>query len=171
MPIITRLCKWVAGHMNLHAIPDRTDPNDTYLARYHATDKQEDARWFLHNIKRADYEEFAHDHPYRWQYSFILSGSYDEEYFDIQDKHDPEAFGVTRRRRVRWFNRIPSSRYHRITKLHGDVWTVFVHGPKHGNSWGFWWPQIGHVHNELMEKYWQWQRRTQEQRFVSSLPH
>lgn len=179
MGLMAMLCKFVAKHMNLHAIPDRTNKDDIYLARYHTTDDQKEARWFLHNIKRPDYEEYAHNHPYRWQLSFILSGSYDEEYLEglpDRDGHPSRRLSIlldnfVRKRRCRFFNWIPNDRYHRITKLHGDVWTLFIHGPKHGKSWGFWLPGIGHVHNELMERYWEWQSRTREQSSVNSLPN
>src|SRR5437588_5646356 len=41
-----------------------------------------------------------------------------------------------RSRRVRWFNFLRGSDFHRITKLDGDVWTLFVTGPR-AQSWGF----------------------------------
>lgn len=112
-------------------------------------------RVYLHRFWANDLE--LHDHPWRWSFSLILWGSYTERYFDKPaDKSDPlneserwttaelEAFQV-KRRRVRWFNWIPETRFHQIEELHGNVWTIFVCGPVHGKSWGFWVPGRGRI--------------------------
>lgn len=39
-------------------------------------------------------------------------------------------------RPVRWFNWLGADTFHRIRSLHGEVWTLFVVGPK-ASSWGF----------------------------------
>lgn len=143
MSLIAKLCQRWANHMTHHPIPDRDNPEEIYLSRYYATDSQQDSWWFLHNIKLPDYEPAPHSHPYSFQLSFILSGSYDEETFDTET-------GVTTTRRRRFFNWIPSSKFHGITKLHGEVWTIFIHGPKTGTSWGFWVEGYGYVHNEAL---------------------
>lgn len=166
MSVIAKLCQIVAKRMNLHEIPDRTDPDQIYIKRYHTADKQENASWFLHNIKLPDRDRNPHNHPYSWQLSILLGAPYTEEYFDLRYGMETR----TKRRRVRFFNWIPGNRYHKITELHGDVWTIFIHGPKHGKSWGFW-TEIGHVHNQLMQRYWEWQRRIQEESSSSSLPN
>jgi hypothetical protein len=117
-------------------------------------------RAYLHRFWSGDSE--LHNHPWRWSFSIILWGSYTEIYADV------DAFGQLgpiQRRRVRWFNWIPSTRYHQILELHpswleperrfghppaggvGRVWTLFVCGPKHNLSWGFWVPGRGFVHH------------------------
>lgn len=171
MSIAAKLCRWIASHMNLHVIPDRTNPEDTYIARYHTADDQKNARWFLHNIQRGDHEEWSHNHPYKWQFSLILSASYEEEYFEVKGEEPFQWRTNIKKRRVRFFNWIPGSRFHRITKLNGEVWTLFIHGPKHGDSWGFWWDGVGYIHNELMARYLEWQNRKQARSSESSLPN
>lgn len=152
--MINRICQWFADRMTPCHIPR---DSGEYMRRYFTTPTQEEANWFLHNIMRHDHEDECHNHPYSWQFSIILSGSYDEETLV------PTSAGLlTWTRRRRFFNWIPGDKYHRITKLHGDVWTLFFFGPKHGGSWGFWVPGIGHVHNqelarvkaEMDRQYW-----------------
>lgn len=78
-----------------------------------------------------------HNHPFKWALSIVLWGSYTEEVLhrecDFADCF--ECFRIETRR-VRWFNWIPNGKFHRITKLHGDVWTLFITGPR-VTSWGF----------------------------------
>jgi hypothetical protein len=62
----------------------------------------------------------------------------------------PSHTGLVTRRRVRWWNFIRSTTYHRIAELHPGpgatgVWTVFVCGPLSGRGWGFFRPGVGHV--------------------------
>lgn len=85
-------------------------------------------RPMLHHIHRADHERDLHDHPWSWALSIVLRGSYDE-----QRLVDGDTVVV---RRVRWFNLLRGGDYHRITELHGDVWTLFISGPNI-KSWGF----------------------------------
>jgi hypothetical protein len=137
----------------------REIPRETgrYLTRWSVREQRPDAgggwRMYLHRFWDHDHE--THNHPWRWSFSIILTGSYDEEYFDFS-AHGPldawttpelEAFQV-KRRRVRFFNWIPATRFHRITELHGTVRTLFVAGPLHGKSWGFWVPGRGLVKNK-----------------------
>lgn len=111
-------------------------------------------RVYLHRFWANDLE--LHDHPWRWSFSLVLWGSYTERYFDFPagvPARDDHPLGIRygtplRRRRVRWFNWIPSTRFHQIEALHpraGAVWTLFVCGPVHGGSWGFWVPGRGRV--------------------------
>lgn len=86
-------------------------------------------RPMLHNIHRADHERDLHNHPWLWAFSIVLSGEYDEERL-IDDA------STLIKRRVRRFNFLTSRDFHRITELHGDVWTLFVHGPR-VQTWGF----------------------------------
>lgn len=90
-----------------------------------------------------------HNHPFKWAFSIILWGSYTEEILHV----DPLVIagggwvGIQTERRVRWYNWIPWGKYHRITELHGNVWTLFITGPR-VSSWGFWIPGRGHVDHE-----------------------
>ena len=154
MSFIAKLCrKWSTG-MTHHPIPDRDNPDEIYLSRYYETDSQQDAWWFLHNIKLPNYEPCPHNHPYSWQLSLILAASYTEETYD-------PVTNTTKVRRRRFFNWIPSTKYHRIIEFHGECWTIFIHGPKTGKSWGFWVPGVGHVHNSQL----QWVKEKLEQEY------
>ncbi len=103
---------------------------DKYLTRVFLAPKIAGlVRPMLHNFHRPDSDRYLHNHPWRWAFSIVLSGSYDEERL-VDDS------GETKHRRVRWFNVLRADDYHRVTKLHGDVWTLFVTGPR-VQDWGF----------------------------------
>lgn len=118
-------------------------------------------RVYLHRFFSTDSE--LHNHPWHWSFSIVLWGSYTETYFDTVDcactfaaftgepcpKHQPPA----KTRRVRWFNWIGRERFHQITELHprfgiGPL-TIFVSGPAHHKSWGFWVPGRGLVNHRI----------------------
>lgn len=113
-------------------------------------------RVYLHRFWSTDSE--LHNHPWHWSFSIVLWGGYDEVYFDLRERlcRDglPLGDGVLEpspkhKRHVRWFNWIGRERFHQITKLHprlgiGPI-TLFVSGPAHGGSWGFWVPGRGVV--------------------------
>lgn len=113
----------------------------------------------LHHFLGGD-DAGHHNHPFKWCFSIVLWGSYTEEILIPCGWHQDfptwqtfcgqclggECRTVTRR--VRFFNWIPWGKYHRITELHGDVWTLFITGPR-VSSWGFWVPGRGHVHHEV----------------------
>jgi hypothetical protein len=123
----------------------REIPRETgrYLTRWSIREQKPTGgggwRAYLHRFWAHDLE--LHDHPWRWSFSLILWGSYTERYADLVDGE----LGPVGRRRVRWFNWIPSTRFHQIEELHGQVWTLFVCGPVHGRSWGFWVPGRGRI--------------------------
>jgi hypothetical protein len=107
-------------------------------------------RVYLHHFFSGDSE--LHNHPWHWSFSIVLWGSYEEIFFDGEPEETTfEGMPAERyqQRRVRWLNWIPSSRFHQITKLRprfgvGPI-TLFVSGPPHGKSWGFWVPGRGVV--------------------------
>jgi len=109
--------------------------------------------FFLHKVCASDPDRGLHDHPWN-AFSFLLSGSYDEEILIpvVQEEvyrisaaypkgfSEQFAFGrlLTIYRRVLWFNRIPGNKFHRLVLIASNpVWTLFVHG-KRVKSWGFW---------------------------------
>lgn len=114
-----------------------------YLIRYSVRSQEKGSRkeWriYLHNLLAED-EGFYHNHPSKWCLSIILFGSYEEELIK------PSRV----LRNIKWFNWIPHTHYHKITKLHPrfpcrGVWTLFIAGPaetdKCGNvrDWDFYW--------------------------------
>jgi hypothetical protein len=66
---------------------------------------------------------------------------------------------------VRFFNFLRSYDYHRITNLHGDVFTLFIAGPRTpGDVWGFLTP-VGWVESS---EYIAQQKRALERRYRRS---
>lgn len=138
-----------------------------YLNRYTLRRQNESGanpwRVYLHEFLSPD-SEGHHDHPSTWGFSLVLWGSYTEEVLNLN--HHTTVNGVAHvrnvhPRRVRWWNYIPASKYHRITELHPwpgarGVWTLFICGPLRRDpqgrpkGWGFWIPGRGHVdHTEV----------------------
>ena len=98
-------------------------------------------RVMLHHILRPDSDRNLHNHPWRWARSIVLCGAYDEERLEqVVETVDHEgreyAVPLTVERTVRRHNKITEHDYHRITRLHGDVWTLFITGTR-AQDWGF----------------------------------
>lgn len=87
-------------------------------------------RPMLHHFHRTDDDRELHNHPWARSFSLVLTGSYDEE--RLYDANE----GVVINRRVRWFNTLTDKDFHRVTRLNGDVFTLFVTG-KRVQDWGF----------------------------------
>jgi hypothetical protein len=115
-----------------YTIPDAVDQS-AYITRV-MFPRVFGVRLFLHHIHRPDHDRDMHNHPWAWACSLILRGSYDEE--RPRPCHHAGECARTATRRVRWFNYISGEQLHRITKLHGDVWTLFFSGPRIA-EWGF----------------------------------
>lgn len=106
----------------------------------------------LNRFHRRDIDRHLHNHPWKWAFSIVLCGEYDESRL-VDDADEckrlycaatgakPEDVPLelfTRSRRVRRFNLLRGTDYHRINQLHGTVWTLFISGPKVTNvDWGF----------------------------------
>jgi len=85
-------------------------------------------RAYLHRYLVADGERWLHDHPANGA-SLVLSGQYIEEVL-------PALGAVSRGYCRRWFNWIPARKFHRISSVLPNTWTLFVHG-RHHKGWGF----------------------------------
>jgi hypothetical protein len=81
---------------------------------------------YLHRFVGSDPDRGLHDHPWDWAASFVLSGWYQE-------------LLEGRTRRVRFFNWLRGTTYHRVLLPHegSEAWTLFVHHAKNSKSWGF----------------------------------
>jgi hypothetical protein len=117
--------------------------------QYGDDDSHKNGGWrvYLHRFFSGDSE--LHNHPWHWSFSVVLWGSYEEIVFDRPANVHFKCAPSQKTRRVRWFNWIGHDRFHQITKLHprfgiGPI-TLFVSGPLHGKSWGFWVPGRGVV--------------------------
>ena len=87
---------------------------------------------YLHHFHRSDEDRALHNHPWQWSRSLILAGGY------IEERRGPDD--LVRRRVVRpgaW-NTIDGDDFHRVDLIENDCWSLFIAGPKHGRSWGFW---------------------------------
>lgn len=89
-------------------------------------------RPMLHHFHRPDADRVLHNHPWTWAVSLVLAGSY------VEERLEALVYGIETRetRLVRWFNRLTDQDYHRVERLNGDVWTLFVTG-KRTQDWGF----------------------------------
>ena len=108
-------------------------------------------RVMLHHFHRADADRALHNHPWRWAGSLVLCGSYVEDRLDadiaaivssswfrtLRAKLDLEpVIDAVTRKRVRWVNWLTDQDFHRVDRLEGDVWTLFIAGPR-TQDWGF----------------------------------
>lgn len=95
-------------------------------------------RVFLHRFHRGDGDQDLHNHPWKWAASLVLCGAYTEERLEGVLEHitglKPTTMTVDRL--ITHFNFLRDTDYHRVDKLHGDVWTLFVTGPR-TQDWGF----------------------------------
>jgi hypothetical protein len=86
---------------------------------------------WLHKFHRADADRRLHNHPYEVADTRILRGGYTE----LRAHGDRDAWiHVYRAGDV---SRITPGTWHRIAELHGETWTLFRAGRKHGRGWGF----------------------------------
>lgn len=136
---------------------------DRYSIRKQRPSGQNQWRVYLHAFHAPD-SEGHHNHPCRFGWAIVLRGSYTEEVLEECPMCVAHPIGGhVRSRRIRWFNWVPASKYHRIVTLHprrpGEaVWTLFFMGPlaRHPRTgaprgWGFWVPGRGHVPHEVRE--------------------
>ena len=133
--------------------------NKPYLERYFVA-RLFGVTLYLHRFVSSDRERHLHNHPWTWSRSLVLSGGYDEEV--VLDLTTASASGcVTASRRVKWFNRVDGSHFHRIANAAPHTWTLFMHsarqqvmrqnpagfGPEFTlKGWGF--LELAYVNNE-----------------------
>lgn len=93
-------------------------------------------RPFVHKFHRPDADNELHSHPWKFGISIVLGGEYIEERVV---SFDAKGAPVVESRRVRWLNKLTDKDFHRVAKLKGSVYTVFLAGPKHGRdvTWEF----------------------------------
>lgn len=147
---LTRFGGWVR-HL-FRTSPDAGAAALAYMDRYSLREQGPSGtnpwRVYLHHFLAPD-DADHHNHPSAWSLSIVLWGSYTEQMLSCWDE-EYQDWDALDERRVRWFNWIPATKYHRISELHPGpgahgVWTLFVCGPLTGKSWVFWVPGRGHV--------------------------
>ncbi len=62
--------------------------------------------------------------------ALVLNGGYDEEYVTDLAPCVPATGCLTETRRIRWWNRVDGSHFHRIANAEFNTWTLFFHGPR-----------------------------------------
>jgi len=141
-----RLIHWIANRLQCRNI--YAEDGALYLQRFRVFGWTEGSRWFgpslyLHRFRLPDQDAALHNHPWRWGFSWILSGGY------IEDRGHQSGFALIRDGR---FCRLPGDlnvirpeTYHRVHSLLGrETWTLFLVAPK-SRSWAFWVPGRGPV--------------------------
>jgi hypothetical protein len=107
-----------------------------YKTRYFLTsrpvgDETGPPGWYLHHYHRPDADRRLHNHPWTRATTRILRGGYSE----IRGYDDGARYIFTKR--AGDTGEIFERTFHRVASLHGDTWTLFHAGPKHGRGWGF----------------------------------
>lgn len=92
-------------------------------------------RPMLHKFHRPDGDRALHNHPWKWSLSVVLAGEYMEDRV-LPDESQMYGAPWYEARLVRWFNYLRDTDFHRITELRGNVYTLFVTGPR-TQDWGF----------------------------------
>jgi hypothetical protein len=100
------------------------DQHIGYLRRWYLIPKNRYFNIYLHNILRSDQDHELHDHPWH-SLSFLLQGEMREWHANgVKNIH--RFLPVFRRARFA----------HRLERVQGDIWTIFITGPKI-REWGF----------------------------------
>jgi hypothetical protein len=108
-----------------------------YLSRMYFT-----RNVYLHYYHTNDGDSALHDHPWRWAFSIVLWGWYEEDrLLGLQPEHTRRGElvpgqALTRRVRRRWFNLLMGTSWHRVRDVRPGTMTLFITGP-YFKSWGF----------------------------------
>lgn len=110
-----------------------------YLRRWWLLPRNPLFNVYLHQFLRSDDDRALHDHPWLFNASLILRGSYTEETIAAGGIH------------VRTLREAGSFKFrwgpapHRVELHDGQCWTLFITGPR-VREWGFHCPDAGWVH-------------------------
>lgn len=115
-----------------------------YLRRHWLLPRNRFFNVYVHEFLRSDDDRALHDHPWLFNASWMLSGTYREwtPCSCVQCVIDGGVAATDRKKGAiafRW-----GSAPHRIELTHGPCWTVFITGPR-VREWGFHCP-AGWVH-------------------------
>lgn len=139
--------------------PYELEAAPVYLTRYFLTKRSRETqgmeegppkrpRWglYLHRFSRSDHDAALHSHPWRWAVSLVLKNGYEEErrtgrFAELNGRYGPtgKIYEVIRRDVRPWtLNFLRGEDFHRVDLMWGEAWTLFLVGPLHDRSWGFW---------------------------------
>jgi hypothetical protein len=99
-----------------------------YLERYYLG-QMFGATFYLHRFLSSDPERHTHNHPWGWGRALVLRGGYDEEVATDLTTSSADGY-LSETRRIRWWNRVDGSHFHRIANAKPGTWTLFFHGPR-----------------------------------------
>ena len=112
--------------------------DDPYLKRWWVIPRNRFFNIYLHNFLRSDDDRALHGHPYLFNGSFLLEGSYVEHTISEGGIHH-QAHRCAGERKWRW-----GAAPHRLELTDGPCWTAFVTGPR-VREWGFYCVERGWV--------------------------
>lgn len=125
--MLARLLLSLAGAFcRLRRIQDRADHTSPYLDRWYLFGNAT-SRWFLalHRIHKSDADAHRHTHPWPYLACQLRGLMYEET-----------AEGVYHKRRPGYFRWRSANSLHRLVLPAGEVWSLFLGGPRR-SSWGF----------------------------------
>lgn len=99
-----------------------------YLERYYVG-QLFGATFYLHRFLSSDQERHTHNHPWSWGRALVLCGGYDEEVATDLTTSSVDGY-LAETRRIRWWNQVDGSHFHRIANAKPGTWTLFFHGPR-----------------------------------------
>jgi hypothetical protein len=136
--LIDKLCWWlVRSFPNRHKII--VNDGEEYLLRFYIKHNGVLPGLYLHKFFRGDKDRNLHNHPWRWSFSLILTGGYDEERLKGNTI-------LTRRMGPGRINLLAGDTFHRISLVDEGygAWTMFCSGEK-VKGWGFLVEETGEV--------------------------
>jgi len=98
--------------------------DEPYLERYSII-RSKNFNVYLHKFLASDPDRGLHDHPFKWNWSFILYGHYNEQTENGYSKRQQFSVGC-----------FDSKHKHRVVLTSTYCWTIFAHGPR-VKGWGF----------------------------------
>ena len=112
-----------------------------YLHRFYIKHNGRLPGIYLHHFHQSDPDRDLHNHPWRWSFSFIMTGGYFEERLAVvPDTHEAAgiAYKETYDRKAPCINYITGDTFHRVVlkDLKNGAWTIFCSGPE-VKDWGF----------------------------------
>lgn len=122
------------------------DQEQPYMLRWFLIPRNKLFNAYLHKFMRPDQDEEMHDHPWLFNISIMLEGSYVEETVARGGVHHKRTF------RPGQFKIRLGPAPHRVCELpSGECWTLFITGPV-VRTWGFHCPAGWKPFREFIEK-------------------
>lgn len=137
--MVSKLLYRLSGYLPCRLIRLDSGP---YLERYYLG-QAAGVTFYLHRFVSSDPERHLHNHPWGWGRALVLTGGYLEDSVVDLCAHMMPSGCITIQKRVRRWNRVDGSLFHRISDAELETWTLFFHGPRvrlpggQFKGWGF----------------------------------